>query len=274
MMALSPEEKRAMIAATYDAAKAMVDDLEHIRETMAKPLPTGGDLRRMSNLLRRLLIDNGGDLRKIAPPRLSGRLYLIAPASRPEVGKEQPWIFASYGSGGLFGFKPEVSFVFHEPGPPRVAAPLVSPPYVDGPRAEFALYGGDREQDDEIINLPLRGFLTQQVMYYGKRWISREEIIKYVANVASGVHSGDHERDDAFTLLHQARQLCTVFSFEGQPSLRVYQPIRIVNMAAPLDIDKDGVDFVLMQIMSSARYLSMSPDIIHLEEIIRQERRA
>ena len=29
-MALSPEEKRAMIAATYDAAKVMVDDLEHV----------------------------------------------------------------------------------------------------------------------------------------------------------------------------------------------------------------------------------------------------
>jgi len=273
-MALSPEEKLSMIAATYDAAKAMIDDLEHIRETIAKPLPTSGDLRRMSNLLRRLLIDNGGDLRKIAPPRLDRRLYLAAPASCPEAGSEQPWIFASFGSGGLFGFRPEVRFVFHDPGPTRIVAPLVSPPYVDAPRAEFSLYGADREQEHEIITLPLRGFLTQQVLYYGRRWISREEIIKYVANVASGVHSGDRDRDEVFNLLHQARQMCAVYSFEGKPSLRVYQPMRIVNSETPLDIDKDGVDFVFMQILSSARYLSMSPDIIALEEIIRHERRS
>jgi hypothetical protein len=69
-MTLSDDERRAMIAATHDMALAMVDDLEHIRELLAKSEPTAGDIRRMSNVLRRILIDNSGDLRKVATPRI------------------------------------------------------------------------------------------------------------------------------------------------------------------------------------------------------------
>src|SRR4051812_12857499 len=104
-MVLSPAEKRGMIAATHEAAWDMLDELNHMRETISKPVPTSGDLRRMSNLLRRLLIDNGGDLRKIVPPRLERRLQLLAPHVQSFIKAQErdPCWFASLGASGLFG---------------------------------------------------------------------------------------------------------------------------------------------------------------------------
>jgi hypothetical protein len=65
-MALSLAEKRARITATRDVAWHMLDDLKHMREIIAKPVPTSGEVRRISNLVRRLLIDKGGDLPRVA----------------------------------------------------------------------------------------------------------------------------------------------------------------------------------------------------------------
>jgi hypothetical protein len=71
-----------MIAATYESALAMVGDIQHMREVVEKPEPTPGDIWRLSNPLRRILIENNGDLRKIAPPRI-GRIKLLVPDILP-----------------------------------------------------------------------------------------------------------------------------------------------------------------------------------------------
>src|SRR5271169_3761758 len=77
-MALSDEAKKAMVATTHETALAMVDDLQHMREIIAKSDMTPGDIRRLSNPLRRMLIDNNGDLRK---------LYPVHPRSRKSLGE-------------------------------------------------------------------------------------------------------------------------------------------------------------------------------------------
>ena len=52
-MVLSEAAKRALLLATHETALVMVDDLQHMREVIAKSEPTPGDIRRLSNPLRR-----------------------------------------------------------------------------------------------------------------------------------------------------------------------------------------------------------------------------
>jgi hypothetical protein len=66
-----------LLNVTRGAAMALVEDLPHIREVVNRPDPDKGELRRLSNELRRLLIDNGGDLRDVAAPRI-GRFKLLS----------------------------------------------------------------------------------------------------------------------------------------------------------------------------------------------------
>jgi hypothetical protein len=101
---LTDAEKAAMIRATHDAAWAMIDDFHYMRDIFSKTQPTAGDLRRMSGTLRRILIDNGGDIRKIAPPRI-GRLELMAPDTLPieKEGRKEPWDLLVLGRAQVFG---------------------------------------------------------------------------------------------------------------------------------------------------------------------------
>src|SRR3954453_15394562 len=156
-----------MIRATHDAASAMIDDLQYMRETFSKPAPTAGDLRRMSGVLRRLLIDNGGDLPKIGPPRI-GRIELLSLDTLPleRANRKQPWHFLVLGKALLF-----------RAGIGNIAVH----------REIDSVMPSDFDRN-KIISLSLDGFLTQKVMCFQGEWASRAETIKYVANVAHGVH--------------------------------------------------------------------------------------
>src|SRR5664279_1875092 len=98
MSTRSDEDKKAAIRATHDAAWAMVEDLQHMRALLSKRDPAPDDVRRISVELRRILIDSGGDLRKIAPPRI-GKVKLTAPDNAPIVkqGNVTPWPLLSAG---------------------------------------------------------------------------------------------------------------------------------------------------------------------------------
>jgi hypothetical protein len=72
-MALSEDEKAAMCAETHQAAIALLDDLEFMREAISKDAPSRTDVRRISPALRRVLIEP--HLLAVASPRI-GRLQI------------------------------------------------------------------------------------------------------------------------------------------------------------------------------------------------------
>src|SRR6476619_2455796 len=91
LMPLSDQEKQAMLIATHETALAFVDDIQHVREVISKPEPTPGDIRRISNPLRRILIDNNGDIKTVAPPELGGLNYLARTfSSLSDLAKSSP----------------------------------------------------------------------------------------------------------------------------------------------------------------------------------------
>jgi hypothetical protein len=150
-MALSEMAKREMIAATHETGLAMVDDLQHMREVIAKPEPSAGDIRRLSNPLRRILIDKNGDLGKVAAPRL-GRMELLVPDILALIrsGEKQPYAFLSAGIADVFGIS--FDFLTAEHGNKVRNVP------------DF--------RSGRTASVRLKGFLSQRVICFNGQWVS------------------------------------------------------------------------------------------------------
>jgi hypothetical protein len=90
---------------TLEAAAAFLEDMQHIREILARPNPIRGELRRLSNILRRLLPDR--DLQNIAPCRNLDPLQIDAPDNT----KIEPLIKSEKGI--FVDFRGELTRDFH-----------------------------------------------------------------------------------------------------------------------------------------------------------------
>lgn len=128
---------------------------------------------------------------------------------------------------------------------------------------------------DQRVMVRLDGFLTQKVICFEGEWATRADAIKYIANVAHGVHSGE-PREAAHALLRKIRYAAHI-SMGLDPTLNQEIPSLNFNIEAfgdtdkPIATNRSAIDFVLLQLLSAASYLTSSPDVIRLEEIIRAE---
>lgn len=255
----SADGRASRVASTRDAAWNMLDDLGHMREALLRTQPTTGDIRRLSAVLRRLLIDNGGDLNKIAPPRLGHRMMIRVPdfKSSAQLIDTGATHFASFGGAGIFGSNLDTFLVDLHPvgiGPNTLS--------LEGQRPSS-------ENELKLVEVSMKGFLSQKVTYCEGRWFSRVEVLKYVANEAGGVHSGNHA-DDEVLKLRRARKIGAFFMDDNGMALRIHPPA-LFGPAHGLDVARYGVDFVMMQVFSAAKYLTSSPDIIELEGQVAKE---
>ena len=108
-MTISPERKAKLLEATREAAAAFVEDMAYIRETLARAdRTTPGELRRLSAILRRLLIED--DLRSIAPPRI-GSFSLLVPDNDAIYRAARKQSVRLFESGGINVFNNEIRAV-------------------------------------------------------------------------------------------------------------------------------------------------------------------
>lgn len=105
-----------MKAATAEMARVLLDDLAHIREIISRDKPSPGDIRRLANLLRRILIYD--ELRKVATPR-TGRVRICAPDMNPVYRSDDkhPIFFAVADRATLFGMIMTVPMIEQGPRP-------------------------------------------------------------------------------------------------------------------------------------------------------------
>lgn len=243
--ALSEEKKAEMRAATQNAAHALSDDLKHIRETLSKDEVRPGDLRRLSGQLRRILVDP--DLRTVAAPRL-GRIMISAPQLKAyhHANDRSP---ITLFSGGKLTFK-QMQIGNIAMSAQRIEIPNQNP--------------------DETVDLSVDQFCAQRVICFRGKWATRQDVIKYIANAASGVHSGDASKEASFTLLESLKNHAGIKFQDGFPTT-------VMNIDAmgenpkPWKPDKDRIDFAMVQLMSTGQYLVEASMIKQLEAIIDSE---
>jgi len=119
-----------------------------------------------------------------------------------------------------------------------------------------------------MVALSLDGFCAQRVLCLNGQWATRNSVIKYVANVTSGVHSKTPDKADEKLL---SRIRCVVSYTPAAP------PLIAVNFGA---IEKDSVEFVyapakldpvLLELLTAIQLLVASPSVHALEEAIAAE---
>ena len=92
-----------MLALSREAASAFVEDMVEIRRVLANEGASVAEVRRLSAILRRLLVER--DLATITSPRI-GRVEILAPDTRPIYKHEKttPLVFCIIGGSKIFGW--------------------------------------------------------------------------------------------------------------------------------------------------------------------------
>ncbi len=245
-MGMKPEHRARALADSVSVAIALLEDFEYMREAVPQSaLPTRAAARRISAILRRLLLDD--DLPFVAAPRI-GKLLIRAPDNRPayEAAKKEPFLYfeSGYASPALW----IRGVALKNPGERR-------------PIPDLDPLG--------TVDLRLDNFLAQKVICYQGRWLSRKAVIKFAANIASGIHSRAPANEE-----------------EGQLE-RVSQAIRyqlngsklkiVVNLGAVYTANsrfphaEGGINPVFLEMLAVAQYLLHSPKINELLELVRAE---
>jgi hypothetical protein len=127
---------------------------------------------------------------------------------------------------------------------------------------------------DQTVSLPMDNFLAQNVICLKGKWATRRDVIKYIANIGSGVHSG-RDKEDVHHLLNRVRRACR-YSAPGGASPDQLAGVHF-NLEAlgegdiPFIYTEADIDPVLVELLASAHFLAISPDIINLETVVKQE---
>lgn len=250
-MSMSEEERKARVLATQGSAIAFLEDLNHMHELLAAAPPDAGSLRRLSVVLRRLLVDR--EIHETAAPRI-GRFIIDAPDEAPMIKHAQKMDVLFFATGGA-----NMRFADGDEFEARdmicvVGSGLGKPPL---------------EHLNKRIPLRVDNFLSQPVFCVENVWISRKKIIQFVANIANGAHAGTPKTDDE----KRIAMICRAgrFSFDkGQPTFEMKLALKEGEQLF-FQYSKDSVDPLLIELLATARYLAESADSALLKEKILDE---
>jgi hypothetical protein len=245
-MPISDNRRQELLASTRGAAVALLEDLQHFREVLKRPQPSGGELRRLSALLRRIIVDR--DIAIVAAPR-TGRIEFSAPDNNPYYKMAQQVRFRFFGSGGAEAFGIFIRALLGHYGSPMM--PIGFHP-------------------DKKVPLRLDNFLQQRVLCFEGEWASRGDVIKYIANIASGVHSGTPRprEQQAARLIERMRAMV---AYSANPKVTIQFLPTPQGITKEFSYSPDKIDPVLMELLATIHYLMLSEDVVRLESIIKTE---
>lgn len=239
---VSNKEKR--LNSTREMAFNLADDLKHIRQIVTHEKPTSGDIRRISGQLRRMLID--GDLARVAAPRLQ-KLKIVAPNKR------------NY-----------IQHIHHHP--PQIAfleeCRLYGVTFADWTLAR-GLYTSKPPMPRPAEATNIEMFQKQKIIYFEGTWITRTDMIKYVANVASGVHTS-LPKDTVHKTIGIMRDRLH-FDSNGMGQFLAVKGQTEAQQNRPIYVDNTKFDIAFLSLMGTAQHIISSPDVIELERIISLE---
>jgi hypothetical protein len=246
-MPMSPEHRAKMLIDTKEQAAALLDDLPYLRGISAQPDHSPAEIRRVSGTLRRLLVER--DITIVAAPRL-GRFMFFAPDNKPfySAGRKIPFTFFASGGMEVFGVKFRSTIVDLQISRPSLG--LIDP--------------------ERTIELRLDGFMSQHVLSLSGRWISRADVIKYVANVGHGVHSGVPQTPTE-TIISRIRRVARYTKSDKNLAITVEMKALESGADLPFRYSPEAIDPIILELLAAIHFLLISPDTSRLEMAIRDE---
>jgi hypothetical protein len=247
-MSMPEELRNAQLLSTREAAAAFIEDMHHLREVVNRFNPSRGEIRRLSGILRRLLIER--DIAIVASPRI-GRIEFSAPDNKPVYRAERygPYpLFISCGA-SLFGTSFR-ALTFDRRSAPRKI---------------------ENFDPERTVLLRLDNLLSQKVICSEGQWASRGDVIKYVANVAHGVHSGTPKgKDEDIHKMLAVMRRRTILSTDGK-SFQIRVDLTKSAAETAFSYRPDDIDIVLVEILAAIQCLVSSADVQRLEADIKKE---
>jgi len=252
-MEMSQEHRKERLDLTREAAAALVEDLQHMREILRRTDPSRAELRRLSVTLRRILVER--DLSTVAAPRI-GRIKLKAPDNKPIVKSNSKHPIPFFGSGGVEVFGVEVACSMIEQGA--------------GPRRPLPGFHPGR-----TVDLCLDGFLSQPVLCFQGEMVSRARTIEYVANIGSAAHSGSPEtatanKRNAYKILSRIRSVASYSVSAGVPTIAM-NVTAITGDDPHFTYTPRAIDPVLLELLAATHYVVISDDTAKLEQVVLEE---
>ena len=249
-MKLSEEQRADLCRETRDASIAYLEDIEYIRSLSQDRNTARGEIRRLSIILRRLLLD--GDISKIASPRL-GKVLISAPDnSAIEAGPHlRHLVLFLSGRAKVFGWSGAI-MAYENPEIPSFTMPDI-----------------DLEKRTQV---PIKKFLTQKVLYCRGAWVNRRSIIQYVAHVTSGAHSRGARTEEEKVLARIRGGNYLRKDPNGGIHLALFDH-GTHSESTELIYAENSIDLTLVELLATASFLAESPDLRKLEEIIKEELR-
>jgi hypothetical protein len=120
----------------------------------------------------------------------------------------------------------------------------------------------------------LDAFLKQRVIFSQGLWVSRAEVIKYIANIKHGVHSssgGKKDLDHVVGPLEYARRRARIRRDPTGINFDMADPVAGVFDPSDFKYGADTVDVVLLELLATVQLMLRSPDVQALDAYIRKE---
>lgn len=229
---------------TREAAIALLDDLEYMDEITKEPFPKKGDIRRLSAIIRRILIEN--DLQTVANPRIGSLriLYDCCGLSKLSQLKE-----ATYIAGGLppiYGNPFGLCMVFEQPN--------------------------DVAYQNEEVFGSVDKFLAEVVFFVDGIAVNRGDLIKYVCYKEFGVH-GNGKNSYEFSAIEKVKNCLLAYRDQnGEIKMQMSaNPSETNSLKKELLKSNNIFTLPYVQIIGTIRYVLLSPDVINLMTFIRRE---
>ena len=264
MPSLSAEKQADLIRQTKGAAEAFLEDLQYLRDISARIQTSRSEVRRLSAVLRRLVVEN--EIARIADPRM-GRITFNAPDNKHfyDLAKRIHVMYFSSSSAHVFGTTVAASFLANL-GQTGARAPEE---HIRRKIGEL-----NKLQEYRAISLRSGNFVAQRVICYAQQWVTRGAVITHVANFMSGVHSRAVVEPEEL-LLEKIRTACLYSIEDGNlkihflPELgRNSAPVIVSSSRGKLEFTAPPLDPLLVELLATAKLLVESPDVSALDTLL------
>lgn len=236
------------MAADRELDITIYEDLSHLSRLWNTPETRNADIRNSVHILRRLLIY--GDLQKSANSRRF-ELVIDAPDLKAYIKASRYGLIEFYQAGGA-----NVLGVY-------VAGSMVS-------KGQSHRLGRIMKEHSpaHMVQLNVQSFLRQQCFSIKGEFVSREDVIKYVANKAGNAHFDRKGRDAVIDKIRGACEIC--LTEEGYPSIG-FNLDAIENEAFSFNPDPKNIDPVFIEVAATAMYLTESKSIKEYCDMLKNE---
>lgn len=224
------------------------EDLAHLAKLWDTSDTKNADIRNSVHILRRLLIY--GDLQKSANSR-KFELVIDAPDLKPYIKASRYGLVEFYQAGGA-----------------NVLGVYVSGSMVSKGQSHRLGRIMKEHHPDKVVQLNIQSFLRQQCFSFKGEFVTREDVIKYVANKAGNAHFDRKGRDVVIDRIRGACQIC--LTEDGMPSLG-FNIDAIENDNFSFNPSPKNIDPIFIEVAATAKYLTESKRIQEYCGIVKSE---